>query len=132
MRHNVAGRRLGRGSNQRKALMKDLAIALLRFERIETTLPKAKELRSYVEPFITLAKKDTIANRRLVLSRLGNKEIVKKIFGSDFNSRFKDRPGGYTRIIKGSHRLGDGADVAIVELVDYVLPEVVTKEPKSE
>ena len=105
MRHNVAGRRLGRGSNQRKALMKDLAIALLKFERIETTLPKAKELRSFVEPFITLAKKDTVANRRLVLSRLGNKEVVQKIFGPDFISRFQNRPGGYTRIIKGSHRL---------------------------
>jgi len=78
MRHNVAGRRLGRGSNQRRALMKNLAIALLKFERIETTLPKAKELRSFVEPFITLAKKDTVANRRIVLSRLGNKEVVQK------------------------------------------------------
>ncbi|HCG36989.1 MAG: 50S ribosomal protein L17 [Holophagaceae bacterium] len=132
MRHNVAGRRLGRGSNQRKALMKDLAIALLKFERIETTLPKAKELRSFVEPFITLAKKDTVANRRLVLSRLGNKEVVQKIFGSDFISRFQNRPGGYTRIIKGSHRLGDAADIALVELVDYTLPAETPKEEKTD
>ncbi|MFM8233611.1 MAG: 50S ribosomal protein L17 [Holophagaceae bacterium] len=132
MRHNVAGRRLGRGSNPRKALMKDLAIALLKFERIETTLPKAKELRSFVEPFITLAKKDTVANRRLVLARLGNKEVVQKIFGSDFISRFQNRPGGYTRIIKGSHRLGDAADIALVELVDYTLPAETPKDEKTD
>ncbi len=132
MRHNMAGRRLGRGSNLRKALMKDLAIALIKYERIETTLPKAKELRIFIEPFITLAKEDTVANRRLALSRLGNKEVVKKIFGSDFISRFQNRPGGYTRIIKGSHRLGDAADVALVELVDYALPAEVVKEEKAD
>ena len=122
MRHQVSGKRLGRGSNQRKALMKGLAIALLREERIETTEVKAKELRKFVEPFITLTKTDSIANRRLAMARLGNKEIVQKIFGADFRKRFESRPGGYTRILKMAPRLGDGAEMALIELVDYQLP----------
>jgi large subunit ribosomal protein L17 len=123
MRHNVTGKRLGRTTNQRKALMKNLATALITQERVETTLVKAKELRQYVEPFITLAKVDTVANRRLAMARLGNKTAVQKLFATEFRSRFLDRPGGYTRILKTSHRLGDAADMALVELVDYVLPE---------
>jgi large subunit ribosomal protein L17 len=113
---------LGRGSNQRKALMKGLAIALLREERIETTEVKAKELRKFVEPFVTLAKTDSVANRRLAMARLGNKDAVQKLFGADFRSRFESRPGGYTRILKMAHRLGDGADMALIEFVDYQLP----------
>jgi large subunit ribosomal protein L17 len=124
MRHNVSGKRLGRTTNQRKALMKNLATALLTHERIETTLVKAKELRGFVEPFITLAKSDTVANRRLAMARLGNKEVVQKLFGADFRKRFESRPGGYTRILKMSHRLGDGADMALIELVDFTLPEI--------
>ena len=127
MRHNNSGKRLGRNTNQRKALMKNLATALLESERIETTLVKAKELRSFVEPFITLAKSDTVANRRLAMARLGNKDVVQKIFGADFRTRFENRPGGYTRILKTGHRLGDAADMALIELVDYTLPE-----PKAE
>jgi large subunit ribosomal protein L17 len=123
MRHNVTGKRLGRTTNQRKALMKNLATALITHERVETTLVKAKELRQYVEPFITLAKVDTVANRRLAMARLGNKIAVQKLFTAEFRTRFQDRPGGYTRILKTSHRLGDAADMALVELVDYKLPE---------
>ena len=122
MRHQVSGKRLGRGSNQRKALMKGLAIALLREERIETTEVKAKELRKFVEPFITLSKTDSIANRRLAMARLGSKETVQKIFGADFRARFESRPGGYTRILKMAPRHGDGAEMALIELVDYQLP----------
>ncbi|NTW84719.1 MAG: 50S ribosomal protein L17 [Holophagaceae bacterium] len=127
MRHNVSGKRLGRTTNQRKALMKNLATALIESERIETTLVKAKELRSFVEPFITLAKSDTIANRRLAMARLGSKVAVQKIFDADFRKRFESRPGGYTRILKMGHRLGDAADMALIEFVDYTLPE-----PKAE
>ncbi len=123
MRHNVTGKRLGRTTNQRKALMKNLATALIAEERVETTLVKAKELRQYVEPFITLAKIDTVANRRLAMARLGSKTAVQKLFAVEFRNRFQDRPGGYTRILKTSHRLGDAADMALVELVDYTLPE---------
>jgi large subunit ribosomal protein L17 len=128
MRHNVTGKRLGRTTNQRKALMKNLATALITEERVETTLVKAKELRQYVEPFITLAKVDSVANRRLAMARLGSKVAVQKLFTAEFRSRFKDRPGGYTRILKTSHRLGDAADMALVELVDYTLPEPQTTE----
>ena len=127
MRHNVAGKRLGRTTNQRKALMKNLATALIESERIETTLVKAKELRTFVEPFITLAKTDTVANRRLAMSRLGSKAAVHKLFAADFRNRFESRPGGYTRILKMSHRLGDAADMALIEFVDYTMPE-----PKTE
>ena len=122
MRHQVSGKRLGRGSNQRKALMKGLAIALLREERIETTEVKAKELRKFVEPFITLSKTDSVANRRLAMARLGSKETVQKIFGTEFRQRFESRPGGYTRILKMAPRHGDGAEMALIELVDYQLP----------
>jgi large subunit ribosomal protein L17 len=123
MRHNLAGRRLSRSTNQRKALMKNLAISLIEHERIETTLPKAKELRIYVEPFITLSKTDSVPNRRLAMSRLGSKDAVQKLFSADFRQRFESRPGGYTRILKMASRLGDGADMALIELVDYALPE---------
>ena len=132
MRHNVSGKRLGRTTNQRKALMKNLATALIQSERIETTLVKAKELRSFVEPFITLAKSDTVANRRLAMSRLGSKATVAKLFDEAFRARFSGRPGGYTRILKTDHRLGDGADLAIVEFVDYQLPEPKEAEAAAE
>ncbi|MBI4913996.1 MAG: 50S ribosomal protein L17 [Acidobacteria bacterium] len=123
MRHNVAGKRLGRTTNQRKALMKNLATALIEQERIETTLVKAKELRGFVEPFITLAKTDSVANRRLAMARLGSKAAVQKLFGPEFRARFNERPGGYTRILKMAPRLGDAAEMALIELVDYQLPE---------
>lgn len=123
MRHRSAGRKLGRTSAHRIALLRNLATALLREERIETTLPKAKELRVYVEPFITLSKTDSVPNRRLAMSRLGSKDAVQKLFSADFRQRFESRPGGYTRILKMASRLGDGADMALIELVDYAIPE---------
>ena len=132
MRHNVAGKRLGRTTNQRKALMKNLATSLIQHERIETTLVKAKELRRYVEPFITLAKNDSVANRRLAMARLGSKTVVQKLFSSEFQARFNARPGGYTRILKTDHRRGDAADMALLELVDYVLPEPKAVEETAE
>lgn len=131
MRHNVSGKRLGRTTNQRKALMKNLATSLIKEERLETTLVKAKELRKFVEPFITLAKSDTVANRRLAMARLGSKAAVQKLFAPEFRARFESRPGGYTRILKVDHRLGDAADLALIELVDYVLPEV-SAEPSAQ
>ena len=132
MRHNVAGKRLGRTTNQRKALMKHLAVSLITHERIETTLVKAKELRKFVEPFITLAKQDTVANRRLALARLGSRMVVTKLFKPEFRSRFSSRAGGYTRILKTDARLGDAADMALIEFVDYVLPEPKETETPSE
>lgn len=132
MRHNVSGKRLGRTTNQRKALMKNLATSLITFERIETTLVKAKELRTFVEPFITLAKVDSVANRRIAMARLGSKTVVQKLFSPEFKARFQDRPGGYTRILKLDHRLGDGADTALIELVDFVLPEPKEVEAAAE
>ena len=132
MRHNVTGKRLGRTTNQRKALMKGLAISIITHERLETTLVKAKELRKFVEPFITLGKNDTVANRRLAMARLGSKATVAKLFDAAFVARFSSRPGGYTRILKTDHRLGDAADMAIIELVDYVLPEPKETEAAAE
>jgi large subunit ribosomal protein L17 len=124
MRHNIRGKRLGRTTNQRKALMKNLAISLIAHERLETTIVKAKELRSFVEPFITLGKSDTVANRRLAMTRLGNKIAVRKLFDAEFVTRFNGRPGGYTRVLKTGSRLGDAANMAIIELIDYTLPVV--------
>jgi large subunit ribosomal protein L17 len=132
MRHNVAGRRLGRNTNQRKALMKNLAVALIQSERIQTTLPKAKELRMFVEPFITMAKTDSVANRRIAMARLGSRVVVQKLFSPEFRARFSERPGGYTRILKLDHRLGDAAEMAFIELVDYTLPEPKESEASAE
>lgn len=118
MRHLKAGRKLNRNSSHRKALFRNLAIALVEHEIIKTTLPKAKELRRFVEPLITLAKVDTTANRRLVFARLGNnKETAQKLFDV-VGPLFKDRNGGYTRILKCGHRAGDAAPMAYIELVE--------------
>ena len=111
------GRTLGRNSSRRKALFQSLAISLIEHEGIKTTLPKAKDLRSFIEPLITLAKEDTLSNRRLVFSKLRNKPAVGKLF-SDLGPRFKERPGGYSRIIKIGYRKGDAAPLAFIELVD--------------
>ena len=97
MRHKKSGRRLGRNSSHRKAMFRNMAASILKHETIKTTLPKAKELRRVVEPLITLAKEDSVANRRLAFDRLRDKEIVGKLF-TDVGPRFKDRPGGYLRI----------------------------------
>jgi large subunit ribosomal protein L17 len=117
MRHRKSGRKLGRNSSHRKAMFRNMASSLLRYEMIKTTLPKAKELRRVVEPLITLAKEDGVAKRRLAFSRLRDKEMVGKLF-KDVAPRFKNRPGGYLRILKLGPRSGDAAPMAIVQLVD--------------
>jgi len=117
MRHRKSGRKLGRNSSHRKAMFRNMAASLLRHETIKTTLPKAKELRRVVEPLITLAKEDGVANRRLAFNRLRDKEVVGKLF-TDLGPRFKARPGGYLRILKLGPRPGDAAPMALVQLVD--------------
>ena len=117
MRHRKAGRKLNRNSSHRKALLKNLAIALIEQDIIRTTLPKAKELRKVIEPLITLGKEDTVANRRLAFSRLRSYLAVTKLF-TEISVNSKDRKGGYTRIIKAGFRPGDKADMAYIELVD--------------
>ena len=117
MRHKKSGRKLGRNSSHRKAMFRNMATSLVRHEQIKTTVPKAKELRRVVEPLITLAKEDSVANRRLAFSRMRDKEAVGKLF-KDLGPRFKNRPGGYLRILKTGPRAGDAAPMAIVQLVD--------------
>ena len=117
MRHRKSGRHLNRTSAHRRALMRNLSISLFEHEVIKTTLPKAKELRRVAEPLITLAKKDTVANRRIAFNRLRNKAAVGKLF-SELGPRFKDRPGGYSRVLKMGFRTGDSAPMALVELVE--------------
>ena len=117
MRHRKSGRRLGRNSSHRKAMFRNMAASLVHHETIKTTLPKAKELRRVFEPLITLAKEDGVANRRLAFDRLRDKAAVGKLF-TDLGPRFKDRPGGYVRILKMGPRPGDAAPMAIVQLVD--------------
>jgi large subunit ribosomal protein L17 len=116
MRHRNTGRQLSVNSSHRAALLRNLATAVLRHETIKTTLPKAKELRRVVERLITLGKTDSVANRRLAFSRLRDQEIVVKLF-TDVGPHFKDRPGGYTRILKTGQRNGDAAPMAFVQLV---------------
>ena len=116
MRHLKTGRKFGRNSATRKALFKDLSISLIEHEAIKTTLPKAKELRGFLEPLITLAKTDSLSNRRLAFSKIRNKSAVGKLF-SVIGPRFKERPGGYLRIIKMMPRAGDAAPMAFIELL---------------
>ena len=120
MRHRKSGRKLNRNSSHRKALMKNLAIAFIERELIKTTVPKAKELRGFVEPLITLAKVDSVANRRRAFSKLRLDSIVNKLF-TEVAIKSKDRPGGYLRIIKAGFRPGDKADMAYVEWVDRTI-----------
>jgi len=117
MRHRKSGRQLNRNSSHRKAMFKNMASSLLRHEIIKTTLPKAKELRGVVEPLITLSKGDSVANRRLAFARLRDKEVVSKLF-AELGPRYKNRPGGYLRILKCGFRTGDVAPMAYIELVD--------------
>ena len=117
MRHNKSGRKLNRNSSHRKAMFSNMANSLFDHEIIKTTLPKAKELRRVAEPLITLAKNDSVANRRSAFSKLRDKEMVGKLF-NDLAPRYKDRPGGYTRILKCGFRSGDAAPMAYIELVD--------------
>ena len=129
MRHRKSGRKLNRNSAHRKALFKNLAIALIEQDIIKTTLPKAKELRSFIEPLINIAKEDTVANRRHVFSKLRSEEAVAKLF-TEISVNAKERKGGYTRIIKAGFRAGDKADMAFIELVDRELEEDITAEPE--
>lgn len=117
MRHKLSGRQLGRNASHRKAMFRNMVISLVEHELIKTTLPKAKELRRFAEPLITLAKVDSVANRRLAFARLNNKEAVGKLF-SQLGPRYNTRPGGYVRILKCGFRTGDKAPMAYVELVD--------------
>ncbi len=117
MRHHKSGRKLNRNSSHRKAMFSNMANSLFDHEIIKTTLPKAKELRRVAEPLITLAKEDSVSNRRSAFSILRDKEMVGKLF-NELAPRYKDRPGGYTRILKCGFRSGDAAPMAYIELVD--------------
>ena len=118
MRHNKAINHLGRKSSHRKALMANMASSLIKHKRIQTTVAKAKALKTYVEPLITKSKEDTTHSRRVVFSYLKDKEAVKEMFGV-IAPKVADRPGGYTRVLHTGFRLGDGADMALIELVDF-------------
>jgi len=123
MRHRKSGRKFNRNSSHRQAMFRNMAVSLFEHELIKTTLPKAKELRGIAEPLITLAKTDSVANRRLAFSRTRSKAAVGKLF-TDLGPRYQGRPGGYIRILKCGLRSGDQAPMAYVELVDRPLPEV--------
>ena len=137
MRHGLTGRQLSRNTTHRSAMLRNMAASLLRHETIKTTVPKAKELRRFVEPLITLGKKDSEANRRLAFSRLRDAEVVTKLF-AELGPRFAARPGGYTRILHMATRAGDNADMALMALVDRAAPAVAApsddegeKKPKA-
>ncbi len=129
MRHRESGRKLNRNSSHRKAMFRNMAVSLIEHEIIKTTLPKAKELRRIAEPLITMAKNDNVAKRRLAFSRLRNRDIVTKLF-NEIGPRYKERPGGYLRILKCGFRTGDKAAMAIVELVDR--PKLSGDEPTEQ
>ena len=117
MRHQKSGRKLNRNSPHRRAMFRNMAASLVRHETIKTTLPKAKELRRVVEPLITMAKTDGVSQRRRAFDRLRDKEAVGKLF-NELGPRYKERPGGYLRILKTGYRPGDAAPMAIVQLLD--------------
>ena len=122
MRHRNAGRSLGRTSSHRKAMFSNMCCSLIEHELIKTTLPKAKELRRYIEPLITVSKSDSVASRRHVFDRLRSKSAVGKLF-TQLGPRYVERPGGYVRVLKCGFRPGDNAPMAIVELVDRPVAE---------
>jgi len=126
MRHRNSGRKLNRNGSHRTAMFKNMAASLVDHEIIRTTLPKAKELRGVIEPLITLSKEDTVANRRLAFSRLGDRDAVTKLF-SDIGPRSLNRPGGYVRVLKMGLRAGDKAPMAIIELVDRSIEDAATE-----
>jgi large subunit ribosomal protein L17 len=130
MRHKLSGRQLSRNSSHRHAMLRNMAASLLRHETIHTTLPKAKELRRVVEPLITLAKDDTEAHRRLAFARLRDRDVVIKLF-DDLGSRFKARPGGYTRILHMLPRPGDSAPMALMQLVDGPAKVLQAEPPEA-
>ncbi len=128
MRHRQSGRQLNRNSSHRKAMFRNMASSLFEHEVIKTTVPKAKELRRVVEPLITRAKSDSVANRRIVFNRIRNRDMVSKLF-VELGPRYQSRPGGYLRILKCGFRTGDNAPMAIVELVDR--PELAVDETEG-
>lgn len=127
MRHRKSGRQLNRNSSHRQAMFRNMAVSLVEHEIIKTTVPKAKELRRIAEPLITLAKDDTVANRRVAFARTRSKDAVGKLF-SELGPRYQERPGGYTRILKCGYRPGDAAPMAYIELVDRPMPEEVDED----
>ena len=128
MRHRKAGRKLNRNSSHRKAMFRNMASSLFKHGLIQTTLPKAKELRRVAEPLITMAKEDSVARRRTAFSRLRDKDAVGTLF-TELGPRYKERPGGYIRILKCGFRTGDAAPMAYVELVDRPdAPENLSEE----
>lgn len=131
MRHRKSGRQLNRNSSHRQAMFSNMAASLFEHEVIKTTLPKAKELRRVAEPLITLAKTDSVANRRLAFSRMRDKAAVGKLF-TEIGPRYVERPGGYTRILKCGFRPGDAAPMAYVELVDRPIEVVEDAEATEE
>jgi large subunit ribosomal protein L17 len=131
MRHGLTGRQLSRNTPHRWAMLRNMAASLLRHETIKTTVPKAKELRRYVEPLITLGKTDSMANRRRAFAKLRDAEVVEKLFG-ELGPRFKARPGGYTRILHMAPRAGDNADMALMALVDQAAPAAAEAKPADE
>ena len=126
MRHRYSGRKLNKTGTHKRAMFRNMTASLVEHELIKTTLPKAKELRSFAEPLITLAKEDSVANRRLAFDRLRNKATVGKLF-SDLGPRYQERPGGYLRILKCGYRTGDKAPMAYVELVGRAMAEIETE-----
>ena len=127
MRHGLKLRKLNRTSSHRQAMLRNMMNSLIAHEAIKTTLPKAKELRKVIEPMITLAKTNTVANKRLAFDRLRDRDSVVKLFG-ELGPRFATRPGGYTRILKMGFRVGDNAPMALVELVDRAAEEAPAAE----
>lgn len=131
MRHRKSGRKLNRNSAHRQAMFRNMSASLFEHEAIRTTLPKAKELRRVAEPLITMAGNDTVANRRLAFARLRNKEAVTKLF-DELGPRYRERPGGYLRILKAGFRAGDNAPMAFVELVDRPVADEAEEAPVQE
>lgn len=131
MRHRQSGRQLNRNSSHRQAMFRNMTGSLVKHEIIKTTLPKAKELRRVIEPLITLAKSDSVANRRLAFARTRDDEVVGKLF-SELGPRYQERPGGYVRILKCGLRTGDKAPMAYVELVDRPVVEEVEEVDSDE
>jgi large subunit ribosomal protein L17 len=127
MRHRKSGRQLNRNSSHRQAMFRNMATSLFEHEVIKTTLPKAKELRRVAEPLITLAKEDTVANRRLAFARTRSKTAVGKLF-TELGPRYQARPGGYTRILKCGYRAGDAAPMAYIELIGRELAEDLAED----
>ena len=135
MRHRVRGRKLNRTASHRLATFRALATAILREKKIKTTVAKAKELRCFIEPIITRAKVDSVANRRIIARHIQDKEVLKELF-TEIMPKIGDRPGGYTRVVKLGRRQGDAAEMAIIEFVDYndvnSKPKVQKAAPKKE